>query len=92
MFIVFAHQPVRNFEVVNVSKDEGAAVNVGVLALDEGEGLVAPVTEGIQMVGGVVPVIEAEAVGLDESVSGFGGGRKEGERRGLMERRGQRGV
>ncbi len=64
MFIVLAHQPVRDFKVVNVSKDEGPAANIGVLALDEGEGLIAPVTEGIQVVSGVVAVIEAEAVGL----------------------------
>lgn len=64
VIVVLAHEAVGYLEVIDVSKDEGTAGNVGVLAFDEGKRLIAPVAERIQMVGGVITVVEAETIGL----------------------------
>jgi hypothetical protein len=64
MIIVLAHETVGYLKVVDVSKDECSASDIGILALDEGERLVAPVAEGVQMMRGVVAVVEAETIGL----------------------------
>jgi hypothetical protein len=64
MIVVLAHQTVGYLEIVDVSEDECSASDVGISALDEGDRLVAPVAEGIQMMRGVVAVVEAETVRL----------------------------
>lgn len=43
-------------------EDEGAAVGVDFLVLEEVQRVVAPVAAGVQVMGGVVAVIEAVAV------------------------------
>lgn len=45
-------------------EDQGTSVSVGFFGLQEVDGLVAPVAERVQVVGGVVAVVEAEAVAL----------------------------
>ena len=45
-------------------KYEGSPGAVGFLGLQEMDGLLAPVAERVKVVGGVVAVVEAEAIGL----------------------------
>ena len=63
--LVVLHQEADgDHEVVDVVEDQGALLGVGVLLLEEGLGVVAPVAEGVEVVRGVVPVVEAVAVAL----------------------------
>lgn len=62
MVIILPHQPIRNLQVIDVMEDEGAAVGVDFLVLEEVQRVVAPVAAGVQVMGGVVAVIEAVAV------------------------------
>ena len=64
MFVVAHHEPHGDHEVVDVGEDEGAAGGVGGLLLQEMNRLLAPVAAGVQMVGGVVAVVEAISVTL----------------------------
>jgi hypothetical protein len=45
-------------------EDQGAAVAVGGFGFEEVDGLVAPVAARVEVVAGVVAVVEAEAVAL----------------------------
>ena len=73
MIVVLSHQPVRDLEVVDVAEDEGAAAGVFGFAFEEGDGLIAPVAEGVEVVGRMVTVVEGEAVGLLRWREGGGG-------------------
>lgn len=62
--IVLLHQLKCHHQVVDVVEDKRSAVAVGGLGFDEVHGLIAPVSARVQVVAGVVAVIEAEAVAL----------------------------
>lgn len=67
--IVLAEQRDRHEEVVDVVEDQGAVRGVRVLGLEEGHGVLAPVPHGVEMMRGVVPVVEAVTVALMDSQS-----------------------
>ena len=62
--VVLLHQFESHHQVVDVVEDEGAAVAVGGFGLEEVHGLVAPVAARVEVVAGVVAVVETEAVAL----------------------------
>jgi hypothetical protein len=64
MVVVLTHQTVGYLKIVDISEDECSASDVGISALDEGDRLVTPVAERIQMMRGVVAIVEAETVRL----------------------------
>ena len=64
--VVFAEEPHCDHHIVDVVEDEGVLRGVVVPGLEEGDGVVAPVAEGVEVVRGVVAVVEAVAVGLTE--------------------------
>lgn len=65
--IVLAQQRDRHEEVVDVVEDQGAVRGICVLRLEEGHRVLSPVSHGVEMMRGVVPVIEAVAVALVDS-------------------------
>lgn len=77
--VVLEHEPRGDHEVVNVVEDEGVLLGVQRLALDECGWVLAPVAEGVEVVGCVVAVVEAVAVALvvfvsqDGILKGIGG-------------------
>ena len=62
MGVVLAQQRHRHHDVIDVVEDESAAVAVLRLGGDECEGVVAPVAAGVEVVRGVVAVIETVTV------------------------------
>ena len=64
MHVVLGQELVRDHDVINVAKDESVFIGVTVFLLQERDGVVAPVAAGVEVVGGVVAVIEAETVTL----------------------------
>ena len=72
--VVFHEQADSDHEVVDVVEDQGTLLGVGLLLLQERAGVVAPVPQRVQVVRGVVPVVEAVAVALYEFcvLSGLG--------------------
>lgn len=62
--VVFHEQADGHHDKVNVVEDEGCLGGVVLAGLQEGDGVVAPVAEGVEVVRGVVAVVEAVAVGL----------------------------
>lgn len=62
--VVVAHESEGHHVVVDVVEDEGATVAVGGFGLEEVNGLLAPVAAGVEVVGCVVAVVEAETVAL----------------------------
>lgn len=65
--IVFSQQRDRHHQVVNVVEDEGRASGVLRLGLEESAWVIAPMAQRIQVVRGMVAVIEAVAVALTDS-------------------------
>lgn len=59
MHVVFSEQGHRYCNVVNVLKDQSATFSVLLFSSDEVEGMIAPVAAGIEVMGGVVAVVEA---------------------------------
>lgn len=66
MKIVLAQQIDGNEDIVDIAEDERALLCVPGLLLHERRGVVSPVAAGIQVVRGVVTVVEGEAVALDK--------------------------
>lgn len=64
MHIVLPDEPVGDHEIVDIAEDQCMLARVAVLLLEKGDRVLAPVTAGIEMVRGVVAVVEAEAVTL----------------------------
>lgn len=65
--IVLAQQRDRHEEVVDVVEDQGAVRGICVLGLEEGHRVLAPVSHRVEMMRGVVSVIEAVTVALVNS-------------------------
>lgn len=64
MQVVLAQEPVSDHEIVNVAEDEGLFACVARFLVQKAERVIAPVAARVQVVRGVVAVIEAEAVTL----------------------------
>lgn len=64
MRVVAREQAHRHHEVVDVAEDKGVLAGVAGAVAEEGGGVVAPVAEGVEVVGCVVAVVVAVAVGL----------------------------
>lgn len=64
MRIVLPDQAVGDHEIVDIAEYQRMLARVAVLLLEKRDRVLAPVTAGIEVVGGVVAVIEAEAVTL----------------------------
>ena len=62
MQVVLPQQRESKHQIIDIVEHQRAAVSVGFLGLQEMNGLLAPVSEGVEVVGGVVAVVEAEAV------------------------------
>lgn len=66
MRVVLAQERKCHHEVVDVVEDQGIIGGVGVFGLEECHWVLAPVAERVQMVRGVVSVIEAVTIALVE--------------------------
>lgn len=64
MHIVLPDEPVGDHEIVDIAEYQRMLARVAVLLLEKRHRVLAPVTAGIEMVRGVVAVVEAEAVTL----------------------------
>jgi len=64
--VVLEHEADRDEYVVYVVKDEGILPGVVLAGLEEGDRVIPPVAEGVEMVRGVVAVVEAVTVTLRE--------------------------
>lgn len=64
MSVVFYEKSEGDFEVVDVVKDEGVLRAVGELVREEVHGVLAPVATWVEVVRGVVPVVETVSVAL----------------------------
>lgn len=64
LVVVLRHTSVRDLEIVNVLKNEGALSLVAVFAFDEAQRVITPMSSSIEMVGGMVAIIEAVTVTL----------------------------
>lgn len=64
LHVVLAQQRDRHHEVVDIVEDEGAVGGVRVLGFEEGDGVLAPVPQRVEVVRGVVAVVEAVAIAL----------------------------
>ncbi len=64
MHVILRQQPESYFQVIDVVEYQSAFGRVAGLGFQEGVWVVTPVSEGIEVVRGVVAVVEAEAVGL----------------------------
>lgn len=70
MLVVLAQQRDGQHEVVDVVEDERVLVRILLLLRQEGDGVVAPMPQRVEMVRGVVAVVVAVAVALWESQYG----------------------
>lgn len=70
MQVVLRQQAKRNLEVVDILKDQGSFLGVACFGFQEGVWVVSPVAEWVKVVRGVVAVVEAETVGLVDSLAG----------------------
>lgn len=64
MNIILAQQVHSNENVVHVTEYKGPLFGVALSLLDEGCWVVSPVAAGVKVMGGVVAVVEGEAVAL----------------------------
>jgi hypothetical protein len=64
MHIVLGEQGEGDHQVVDVVEDERVLVRVLLLLREESNGVLAPVAERVEVVRGVVAVVEAVAVAL----------------------------
>lgn len=62
--VILHDQPDSNHNVIDVMENQRIVGRVGFLALEEGHGVFAPVTQGVEVVRSMVAVIVAVAVGL----------------------------
>jgi len=86
--VILPQQRDGHHDVVDILEGQGAAFGVLGFGFDEGEGVVAPVPAGVEVVGGVVAVVEAVAVGLRGGVLARGGGTVRCLRGGCLNRQG----
>lgn len=64
MLVIFGQQPEGDHEEVNVVKQDCSLFAVGFALLQKGDGMLAPMPKRIEMVRGVIAIVEAEAVAL----------------------------
>ena len=71
IIVVFPHQPICEHYVVDITEYERVLGRIEVSGFEKGSGVIAPVTERVDMVRGVVAIVETETVALKEDdVSG----------------------
>ena len=64
MFVVFGKQAESNHEVVDIIEHEGVLRGISGFLRKEGDRVITPVAHGVQVVRGVVAIVEAVAVAL----------------------------
>lgn len=64
MRIVLPDEPVGDHEIVDIAEDQRMLAGVAIFLLEKRHRVLAPVTAGVEMVRGVVAIIEAEAITL----------------------------
>ena len=62
--VVLGQQLPGDGDVVDVGKDESAAAGVARACLNQGGGVIAPVAARVQVMAGVVAIVEAVSVAL----------------------------
>lgn len=65
MDIIFPQQVHGKHDIVDIAKNKSMLFSVAILLFQEGDGMIAPVSSRIEMVGGMVAVVIAEAVALN---------------------------
>jgi hypothetical protein len=60
--VSFHHQTSPDLNVVQAIKNNGALATEGILVVDEVLGVLSPVADGVQVVAGVVAIVEASLV------------------------------
>lgn len=60
--IILCQKSVRDLKVVDVVKDQGTFFGIAFFSFEEGIGVVAPMTAWVEMVRGMVAVVEAESI------------------------------
>jgi hypothetical protein len=66
--IIFSHQSIRNHEIIDIMKNQGATILVLFLGFHECDRMVAPMTARVEVVRCVPAVVEAISVTLAEEV------------------------
>jgi hypothetical protein len=64
IIVVFPHQPIRELHVVDITEYERVFGRVEVFGFKKCGGVITPVTERVEMVRGVVAIVETIAVAL----------------------------
>lgn len=62
--VVLHKKPCRNHEIINVVENKGLLRGVQLLALDERHGVLAPVSKGVEVVRGMVAIVETVTITL----------------------------
>jgi hypothetical protein len=62
--VVSEHEPHSHHEIVNVVEDEGVLRCILLLPFDESDGVLTPMAQRVEMVRGVIAIVEAMAVTL----------------------------
>lgn len=62
--IVLGDELERHHEVVDVVEHQGLVAGIGMLPLEKGHGVLAPVPQRVEVVGRVVTVVEAVTIAL----------------------------
>lgn len=72
MLVILPKKIDSDEDIVDIPEYEGIFLRIAVLLLEEGNGMISPVTAGVEMVRGVVTVIERESITLWSVSGGFG--------------------
>ena len=67
--VVLANEPDCDHEEVDVMEDQCLTLSVEVLLLHEVHGLLAPMSQRVQMMAGVIAIVERESIALCRSQS-----------------------
>ena len=64
MHVILRQYSERDLQIIDVVEDQGTFLGIAFLRFEECMWVIAPVTERVEVVRGVVAVVEAEAVRL----------------------------
>ena len=65
MQIILSKDVIRHHQIIDILEYQGSTVDVLLFGIEEGAGMVAPVTEGIEMMRSVPAVVEAVTIALE---------------------------
>lgn len=65
MVVVAHHEPDRDHEVVDVVEDERMLAAIDLLTLEEMNGMISPVSQGVEVVRGVIAVVVTVPIALE---------------------------